>query len=313
MAVTLVTGGAGFIGSHLVHRLLHNGHTVRVLDDLSTGDFANLEDVREQIAFIYGDICDPTQCEIACEGVEYVFHQAAIPSVPKSVDNPNPSHAVNINGTFNMLKAAKWCGAKRFIYAGSSSAYGDTIESPKHEDICPMPLSPYAVQKYTGERYCKAFYECYGLQTVSLRYFNVFGERQDPNSQYAAAIPAFITLLLRGQAPTVYGDGEQTRDFTYIDNIVRCNILAMMARETRGEAVNVACGGQITVNRVIDIICDLLDVQRIANYTEERPGDIKHSSANIQLAQSLLGYQPIVSFEEGIQRAIDYYRETTNA
>lgn len=312
MAVVLVTGGAGFIGSHLVHRLLSDGHTVRVLDDLSTGDFANLEDVREQIAFIYGDIRNARQCEIACEGVEYIFHQAAIPSVPKSVDDPNPSHDVNINGTFNMLKAAKWCGAKRFIYAGSSSAYGDTIESPKHEGIRPMPLSPYAVQKYTGECYCKAFYECYGLQTVSLRYFNVFGERQDPNSQYSAAIPAFVTMLLRHQAPTVYGDGEQTRDFTYIDNVVRGNLLAMMAQETHGEAVNVACGGQITVNRVIDIICDLLGVDRLVDYAGERPGDIKHSCADIQLAQSLLGYQPIVSFEEGMQRAIEYYRETTN-
>ena len=313
MAVVLVTGGAGFIGSHLVHKLLDDGHTVRVLDDLSTGDFANLEDVRERIAFIYGDICNPNQCEIACDGVEYVFHQAAIPSVPKSVDNPNPSHAVNINGTFNMLKAAKWCGVKRFIYAGSSSAYGDTVESPKHEGIRPMPLSPYAVQKYTGECYCKAFYECYGLQTVSLRYFNVFGERQDPNSQYAAAIPAFVTMLLQGQAPTVYGDGEQTRDFTYIDNVVRGNLLAMMAQETHGEAVNVACGGQITVNRVIDIICDLLRIDRHADYKGERPGDIKHSCADIQLAQSLLGYQPVVSFEDGMRRAIEYYKGTTNA
>lgn len=314
MHTVLVTGGAGFIGSHLVNRLLLDGHIVRVLDNLSTGNLDNLNPAiiinnkKKKIKLIYGDIRNPHTCEAAYDGVDYVFHQAAIPSVPKSIDKPNLSHDTNINGTFNMLQAANLCNVKRFIYASSSSAYGNTKESPKHESLKPMPLSPYAVQKYTGECYCRAFFECYGLQTISLRYFNVFGERQDPESQYAAAIPAFITMLLRGQVPKIYGDGEQTRDFTYIDNVIYGNMLAMIATETHGEVVNVACGGQISVNEVIDIICNLLNIPRIATYTNERLGDVKHSCADIQLAQSLLRYRPNIDFEKGMRRVIDYYK-----
>jgi UDP-glucose 4-epimerase len=238
-----------------------------------------------------------------------VFHQAALPSVPKSIDCPAQSHGINIDGTFNMLQAARWCGVKRFVYAASSSAYGDTTEPIKHECIKPTPLSPYAVQKYIGECYCKAFYECYGMETISLRYFNVFGERQDPKSQYAAAIPAFITQLTKGIAPTVYGDGEQTRDFTYVDNVVEGNMLAMTIGKTHGEAVNIACGGQITINYVIGVICQILGMpQPEINYVDRRSGDIEYSCADIQLAKQLLGYEPIVHFNDGIRRTIDFYK-----
>ena len=310
----LVTGGLGFIGSHLVCRLLEDGHFVQILDNLSTGSLNNLRSIknRTRLRFIYGDICNIRTCEESCENIDYVFHQAAIPSVPKSVEQPHLSHDTNINGTFNMLQAANLCGVKRFIYAGSSSAYGDTKESPKHERLRPMPLSPYAVQKYTGECYCRAFFECYGLETVSLRYFNVFGERQDPKSQYAAAIPAFVTSLLQQQTPTIYGDGEQTRDFTYIENVVHGNILAMQVEKTHGEAVNVACGNKITVNSVIDTICNILQVRRIATYTEKRLGDIRHSCADITLAESFLKYKPVVGFGTGMRRSIGYYKENAN-
>jgi UDP-glucose 4-epimerase len=307
MSNVLVTGGAGFIGSHLVHRLLKAGHFVRVIDDLSTGCRCNMKGFHDYIHFIYGDIRSPTNCKLACTDIDYVFHQAAIPSVPKSVNDPIPSHNVNINGTFNMLQAAQKCGVRRFIYAASSSAYGNTIESPKHEGIKPVPLSPYAVQKYVGECYCKAFFECYGLETISLRYFNVFGERQDPKSQYAAAIPTFITSLLKGEAPTVYGDGKQTRDFTYIDNVVEGNMRALCANKTCGEVVNIACGGQLSVNYILSIISQAIEIPLEVNYVDRRPGDIEHSCANIQLAKSLLGFEPIINFEEGIQRTIDFY------
>jgi len=308
MANVLVTGGAGFIGSHLVRRLLEDGHGIRVLDNLSTGCACNLRGVRDRIDFIHGDICLPRNCEVACKNMDYVFHQAAIPSVPKSINEPTPSHNANINGTFNMLQAAHKCRVERFIYAASSSAYGDTTESPKYEGIKPMPMSPYAVQKYLGEHYCKVFSDCFGLETISLRYFNVFGERQDPKSQYAAAIPAFITSLLRGESPTVYGDGEQTRDFTYVENVVEANILAMLCeKQTHGEVVNIAGGQRITVNQVLSSISQALDITLNVNYVDRRPGDIEHSCADITLARDLLGYEPIVEFDEGLQVAVDFY------
>jgi len=308
LATILVTGGAGFIGSHLVTRFVELGHRVRVLDNLSTGHRSNLAHLGSRIEWIEADLRDATACRKACDGVEFVFHQAALGSVPKSVEDPQTSHDVNVNGTFNLLLAAVQHKVRRFIYAVSSSAYGDTEESPKHEKMRPRPLSPYAVQKLTGEEYAAAFFVCYGLETITLRYFNVFGQRQDPKSQYAAAIPAFVSAILQGQSPTVYGDGEQSRDFTYVDNVVDGNLLAMSASKTCGESVNVACGGQITINQVIEAINRVLGTKVRPRYVDPRPGDVRHSCADVRLANSLLGYVPRVSFEDGLRRAIDYYR-----
>ena len=308
MATILVTGGAGFIGSHLATRFVELGHRVRVFDNLSTGHRTNLSHLGSRVEWIEADLRDATACRKACEGVEFVFHQAALGSVPKSVDDPQTYHDVNINGTFNTLLAAVHYKVRRFIYAGSSSAYGDTEESPKHEKMRPRPLSPYAVQKLTGEEYAGAFHICYGLETITLRYFNVFGPRQDPKSQYAAAIPAFVSAIMQGQAPIVYGDGEQSRDFTYIDNVVDGNVLATSAKKTRGETVNVACGGQITINQVITAINKALGTNVRPRYVDPRPGDVRHSCADVRLAKTLLGYVPKVSFEDGLRRAIDYYR-----
>ena len=308
MANALVTGGAGFIGSHLATRLADLGHAVRVLDNFSAGRRENLAHLSGRIELIEGDLRDPEECVRACEGIDFVFHEAAIGSVPKSVEDPQPSHDSNIDGTFNLLRASVQRRIRRFIYAGSSSAYGDTVESPKHEGINPLPLSPYAVQKLTGELYGRAFHECFGLETISLRYFNVFGARQDPHSQYAAVIPAFVTAILRGEPPTVYGDGEQTRDFTYVDNVVDGNLLAMEVEKTHGEAVNVACGGAITVNQIVAVINELLATRIAPRHVDPRPGDVRHSCADIRLARELLGYEPSVTFEEGLRRAIDFYR-----
>lgn len=309
MPNVLVTGGAGFIGSHLTTHFVEAGHNVRVLDDLSSGNRANLAHLEGRFELMEGDIRRPDQCRAACSDIDFVYHEAAIPSVPKSVDDPQSSHDVNVNGTFNMLRAATDAKVRRFIYAASSSAYGDTVESPKHEGIRPEPLSPYAVQKYAGECYLRAFFECYGLETISLRYFNVFGPRQDPASDYAAAIPAFVTKLLSGQPPTVYGDGEQTRDFTYITNIVHANALAMDVDKTSGQAVNAACGDQISVNQTIATINALLGTDIKADYVAPRAGDVKHSCADASLAKELLGFAPQVTFEEGLRLAIDYYRD----
>jgi len=308
MANILVTGGAGFIGSHLTTRFVELGHSVRVLDDFSTGHRENIAHVADKIDLHERDLRSLDDCMNACDGIDYVFHEGAIPSVPKSVDDPQASHDANINGTFNMLRAATHHKIKRFIYAASSSAYGDTEESPKHEGMKATPLSPYAAQKHTGETYCLAFFECYGLETLSVRYFNVFGTRQDPKSQYAAAIPAFCTAILNGEPPLIYGDCEQTRDFTYIDNIVHGNVLAMEVKETRGQSVNVACGGQISVNQVIAAINDALGTSVKPKYVARRTGDVLHSCAAIGLAKELLGYDPTVSFEEGLRLAIDYYK-----
>lgn len=309
MANILVTGGAGFIGSHLATAFVERGHQVRVLDDFSSGRRENLAHLGDRFKLIEGDIRDPPQCLEACRDIDFVFHQAAVPSVPKSVDDPQTSHDANINGTFNVLRAAVEQKVRRVVYAGSSSAYGDTPHSPKHEGIRPEPLSPYAVQKCAGEEYGRAFFECWGLETISLRYFNVFGARQDPKSQYAAAIPAFVTAILHGEPPTVYGDGEQTRDFTHVDNVVHANLLAMEVNKTRGEAVNVACGHKISVNQVIAAVNRLLGTDVKPRYVAPRPGDVRHSCADVTLAKKLLGFEPLVDFEEGLRRAIDYYRE----
>ncbi len=305
----LVTGGAGFIGSHLVHGLVERGHRVRVLDDFSSGTRANLEGVGTRIELIEGTMVDAATCRKSCEGVRFVLHQGAVPSVPKSIEDPVTSHRANVDGTFNMLLAARDTGVKRFIYAASSSAYGDSAKLPKVETILADPMSPYGAQKLMGEHYCRVFYLCYGLETLSIRYFNVFGPRQDPTSQYAAAIPAFVSAILRDEPPTVYGDGEQSRDFTYIDNVVEANLLAAKAPKTQGEAINVACGERVTVNQIIARINELLGKHVRPNYVDPRPGDIKHSWADISLAERLIGYRPVVTFDEGLRRAIEWYKE----
>jgi len=307
MANYLVTGGAGFIGSHLTQRFVADGHAVRVLDDFSSGKRENLARFADKIDLLEGDMRDVETCLRACDDVEFVFHQAAIPSVPKSVDQPVASHDANINGTFNLLMAARRRKCRRVIYAASSSAYGDIDVSPKREDLRPDPLSPYAVQKLCGELYLRAFYECFGLESLAIRYFNVFGPRQDPQSQYAAAIPAFVTAILAGRPPIVYGDGEQTRDFTYIDNVVHGNVLAARAAKTTGQTINVACGEQVSVNAIIHKINELLGKNVHPKYMPRRQGDVKHSLADIRLARDLIGYEPLVGFEEGLRRAIDYY------
>lgn len=311
MSIHLVTGGAGFIGSHLVTRLVELGRRVRVLDNFSSGQRGNLAHVEGRYELLEGDMRDPAVCDRACDGVEVVFHEAAVPSVPLSVERPEDSHTANINGTFNLLLAAKNHGVRRFVYAASSSAYGDTPELPKRESMTPNPKSPYAVQKLVGEHYGRAFHECYGLETISLRYFNVFGPRQNPKSQYAAAIPAFVTAILRNESPVVYGDGEQTRDFTYIDNVVEGNVLAADAKKTSGEAVNLACGDRISVNEVIARINAILGKRVPTKHLPERAGDVKHSCADITRVKELLGFKPIVSFEEGLRRAIQFYQTAT--
>ena len=309
MSIFLVTGGAGFIGSHLTEGLVNRGHKVRVIDNFATGKRKNIAHLLDKIELIEGDIRNPQDCQRAVDGVSVVLHQAAVPSVPKSVKDPVTSHQANVDGTFNIMMAAKDAGVKRFVYAASSSAYGDTEISPKHEKILPGPKSPYAVNKLVGEYYGRAFYECFGLQTISLRYFNVFGPRQDPASQYAAAIPAFVTAILEDRQPTVYGDGEQSRDFTYIENVIEANLLAAGAPETHGEVVNIACGQSITINAIIKQVNELLGKNITPIYTDPRPGDVRDSLADVSLAEEIIGYKPVVYFDEGLKRAIDWYVE----
>ncbi len=305
----LVTGGAGFIGSHLVERLVQLGKSVRIVDNFITGKRENIAPFLSKAELVEGDLYDPAICAKVCAGVRVVFHQAALPSVPKSVENPQASHRSNLDATFNMLVAARESGVKRFVYAASSSAYGESPTQPKVETMPSSPLSPYAVQKLAGEQYCTAFARCYGFETVSLRYFNVFGHRQDPTSQYAAAIPAFVTSILADRSPTVYGDGEQTRDFTYIENVIQANLLAASAPKTSGEAMNIACGESISVNEIIKRINAFLGKDIRPTYVPERAGDIKHSWADIRLAGKLIGYKPVVSFSDGLAKAIDWYKQ----
>jgi len=307
MSIFLVTGGAGFVGSHLTEGLVNRGHKVRVIDNFATGKRKNIAHLLDKIELIEGDIRNPQDCKRAVDGVSVVLHQAAVPSVPKSVKDPVTSHQANVDGTFNMLMAAKDAEVKRFVYAASSSAYGDTEVSPKHEKVLPGPKSPYAVNKLVGEYYGRAFYECFGLQTISLRYFNVFGPRQDPASQYAAAIPAFVTAILEDRQPTVYGDGEQSRDFTFIENVIEANLLAAGAPETHGEVINIACGQSVTINSIIKQINELLGKNIEPIYTDPRPGDVRDSLADISRAQEVIGYKPVVYFDEGLKRAIDWY------
>ncbi len=305
----LVTGGAGFIGSNICKELVSQGCFVRVVDNLLTGKKTNLASVLERIDFIEADVGDEQVARAAVKGIDVVLHQAALPSVPRSVDDPAATHRHCVDATFTLLLAARDLGVKRFVYAASSAAYGDTPTLPKVESMLPRPLSPYAVGKLAGEYYCCVFYGVFGLETISLRYFNVFGPHQDPTSQYAAAIPAFVTAVLKDESPTVYGDGEQSRDFTYVDNVVEANLLAARAEHTAGEVVNIACGQAVTVNAIIEKVNGLLGKSIRPRYTDPRPGDVKHSLADIALAKKLIGYEPKVPFELGLQKAIDWYRE----
>lgn len=309
MTQALVTGGAGFIGSHVVRGLLDAGVPVRVLDNLSTGRESNIEEVRSRIDWIHGDICDAPTAQRAMQGVDWVFHIAARPSVPRSLQEPLLTNHVNITGTLTLLVAAREAGVKKFVYSASSSAYGDTVELPKRESMVPQPQSPYAVSKLAGEHYCRAFSHVWGLPTVSLRYFNVFGPRQDPTSAYAAVIPAFVSRILQGQPPIIFGDGEQSRDFCFVDNVVRANLLAARAEGLRGQVVNIACGESVTLNRVVERINRELGTSLKAEHQPPRAGDVRHSLADLRAASELIGYTPAVRFEEGLQHSITWYRE----
>jgi nucleoside-diphosphate-sugar epimerase len=314
MALYLITGIAGFIGSSLAQELLQRGEKVRGVDNFSTGNGNNLAQIKNQIDLRQADILDLDAMKLACDGVDYVLHQAAIPSVPKSVLDPIGSNQANVDGTVNILVAARDAKVKRVVYAASSSAYGDTPTLPKHEGMLPDPISPYAVAKLAGEQYMISFYRCYGLETVSLRYFNVFGPRQDPSSPYSGVLAKFITQMLNGQAPTIFGDGEQSRDFTYIDNAVEANLLAckVAANQVAGKVFNVATGRRVTLNETFNLLKKLTSYSGSAIYGEERGGDIKHSLADISLAEKHLAYKPKVNFEDGLRRTVEWYQKDGN-
>jgi len=318
MAYCLVTGGAGFIGSHIVEGLLRRGHGVRVLDDFATGAKRNLAAVQQQLAaegldvaldVIDGSILDTKTLATAMAGIEYVFHEAALPSVACSVQDPLLSNRVNVEGTLCTLIAARDAGVKRVMYAGSSSAYGDSPELPKREDHPTNPLSPYAVAKLTGEHYCCLFTQLYNLETVILRYFNVFGARQNPNSQYSAVIPKFITALLQGDPLPVFGDGKQSRDFTHVENVVHGNILAMTAPSVAGQVFNLANGSRTSLLELIGYLEELTGQQAHIEFLSDRPGDVRHSQADATRAQYLLGFTPQIDIKQGLERTLAYYRQ----
>jgi len=303
MASYLVTGGAGFIGSHLSEELVRRGHQVRVVDSLITGKRQNLAHV-PGVDFLEGDLADLSVATRAVEGMDYVLHQAAIPSVPRSVNDPITSNSANITGSLNILVAARDAGVKRLVYAGSSSAYGNTPTLPKREDMPPKPLSPYALQKLVAEQYAQMFTQLYGFETVTIRYFNVFGPRQDPGSPYSGVISLFSTALLEGRRPSIYGDGEQTRDFTYVANVVDGVLRACAAPQVAGEVINVATGGRISLNELLRVMNRIVGTDLQPVYHPPRPGDVKDSQADITKARNLLGYTPIVELEEGLQRTL---------
>lgn len=309
MATYLVTGGAGFIGSNIVRALLERGETVRVLDNLATGRRENILDVLDRVAFYEADIRQLESIAPAFEGVNYVLHQAAIPSVPRSVQDPVLSTEANVNGTLHVLMAARDAKVKRVVMASSSSIYGANPELPKHEGMRPLPISPYAATKLANEAYCASFYHVYGLETVCLRYFNVFGPRQDPKSQYAAVIPLFASAMLKGQRPKIFGDGEQSRDFTYVANVVEANLRAARAEKGAGEAFNVACGSSVTLNQLVEYLNDIIGCDIRAEYAEERVGDVKHSLADISAATEAFGYVPQVDFRTGLSETVAWYRD----
>jgi nucleoside-diphosphate-sugar epimerase len=309
MATYLVTGGAGFIGSHLAEELVRRGHTVRVADSLITGKRANLDHV-SPVEFCEGDLADLDFARSVVAGCDYVLHQAAIPSVPRSVNDPIASNRANVDATLNVLVAARDAGAKRLVFAGSSSAYGNTPTLPKREDMASSPLSPYALQKVVGEQYLQMFTRLYGLETVSIRYFNVFGPRQDPSSPYSGVISVFATALLENRSPTIYGDGGQTRDFTYVANVVDGVLRACEAPAASGEVINVATGGRISLNQLFQEMKKIVGASVEPTYAEPRAGDVRDSQADIAKAKEILGYEPTVSFEDGLKRTIEWYRTT---
>ena len=310
MAFYLITGIGGFIGSSLARALLAGGAQVRGVDNFSTGKRENIAEIRDRIDFREADILDLAAMKSACAGVDYVLHEAAIPSVPKSVLDPLGSNQANVDGTVNVLVAARDAKVKRVVYAASSSAYGDTPTLPKHEGMMPSPISPYAVAKLASEHYMISFYRCYGLETVALRYFNIFGPRQDPSSPYSGVLAKFITQMLRGERPTIFGDGEQSRDFTYIDNAVDANLLSCQAPapEVAGQVFNVATGRRVTLNETFELLRSLTSYSGTPIYGQERGGDVKHSLADISKAEAHLRYRPQVNFEEGLRRTVEWYR-----
>lgn len=309
MATYLVTGGAGFIGSHLTEELVRRGHTVRVADSLVTGKRQNLDHI-PNVDFREGDLAEPAFAQSVAQGCDYVLHQAAIPSVPRSVKDPIASNRANVDATLNVLVAARDAGVKRLVFAGSSSAYGDTPTLPKHEEMPTNPLSPYALQKVIGEQYLQMFTTLYGLETVSIRYFNVFGPRQDPTSPYSGVISVFATALLENRSPNIYGDGGQTRDFTYVANVVDGVLRACEAPGASGQIINVATSGRISLNDLFNEMKKIVGATVEPTYAPPRAGDVRDSQADIRKAKTLLGYEPIVSFEEGLARTIEWYRTT---
>jgi nucleoside-diphosphate-sugar epimerase len=310
MAGYVVTGGAGFIGSHIVEELLRRNETVKVIDNFSTGKRENVKPFEGVAEIIDADISQAKNLAQLLKGTDYVIHQAAIPSVPKSIIDPVKSHEANVNGTLQLLVACREAGVKRVVYASSSSLYGDSPTLPKHEGMMPNPLSPYGAQKLFAETYCQVFTKSYGLETVSLRYFNVFGPRQDATSQYSGVLALFIPAVLEGRRPTIYGDGEQSRDFTYVKNVVEANLLACKAPGVAGQFFNIACGDRITVNSMLQHINKITGKDISPVYADARAGDIKHSQADITRAKERLSYEPRVSFEEGLRDTIEWYRES---
>jgi UDP-N-acetylglucosamine/UDP-N-acetyl-alpha-D-glucosaminouronate 4-epimerase len=309
MATYLVTGGGGFIGSALARALLERSHQVRVVDNFSTGRRENLAEVASRIELFEVDICDLEKLRPAFSGVDYVLHGAALPSVPRSIEDPLASNRANVEGTLNVLLAARDAGVKRVVYAASSSAYGDTPTLPKVETMVSQPISPYGVTKYAGELYAQVFTRVYGLESVCLRYFNVFGPRQHPSSPYSGVLSKFITALLRGDRPTIYGDGEQSRDFTYIDNVVEANLLACTSSRAVGKVINIATGSRETLNQVVAALGRIVGKPVEPIYAPPRTGDILHSLADIRLARALLGYRPKVMFEEGLRQTFEWYQK----
>jgi nucleoside-diphosphate-sugar epimerase len=312
MSISLVTGGAGFIGSNLVEALVKRGQRVRVIDNFSTGKRENLKEFWSQIDFREVDLLDEPALRKACEGVDTIFHQAAIPSVPRSVTDPLMTHRVNVDGTVNLLIAARDARVRRVIYAASSSAYGDTPTLPKAEEMLPSPISPYAVQKLAGELYMTSFHRVYEMETVSLRYFNIFGPRQDAGSQYSGVLAKFISAMLQDQSPTIHGDGKQSRDFTYIDNAVQANLKAAAApaEKVAGKTFNVATGERYDLNQTFNTLKKIIGFEGKVVYDAPRAGDVKHSLADISEAQRAFGYKPEVGFEEGLRRTVEWYRTT---
>ena len=305
----LITGGAGFIGSNVAEHLVRQGKSVRVLDNFLTGKRENLRDITGRFELVEGDLRDVAAVQRACAGVRYVLHIGALPSVPRSVENPVLSHDINVTGTLNVLVAARDAKVKRVVFSSSSSVYGDTPTLPKHEELTPCPLSPYALQKLTGEHYCRVFYRLYGLETVALRYFNVFGPRQDPQSQYAAVIPRFVTAILRGEQPVVFGDGTQSRDFTHVQNVIEANLAACVASaEAAGEVCNIAGGGRVSLLELVETINGITGRKVMPQFCPRRAGDVLHSQADIAKAGRLLNWKPSVEFRQGIERAVAWYR-----